>query len=120
MSFNDFMSKIRYWDSLITRWIMRQFYLFQIPLWIIFFVWLFNTLNIIDTQGHITDSMIAEKIQQTQSINVAILILILLLNSFWMLYMFNALQGIRLLLKDINYNTGRLKFKDRHPPADTK
>ena len=120
MSFNDFMSKIRHWDSLITRWIMRQFYLFQIPLWIIFFVWLFNTLNIIDTQGHITETMIAEKIQQTQSINVAILILILLLNSFWMLYMFNALQGIRLLLKDINYNTGRLKVRDKHPPADTR
>ena len=120
MSFNDFMSKVRHLDNLTTRWIMRQFYLFQIPLWIIFFVWLFNTISIIDTQGHISDTMIAERIQQTQSINVAILVLILLLNSFWMLYMFNALQGIRLLLKDINYNTGRLKFRDKHPPADTR
>ena len=120
MSFNDFMSKVRYWDTLTTRWIMRQFYLFQIPLWIIFFVWLFNTLNIIDTQSHLTDAMVTEKILQTQSIFVAIVVLILLLNSFWMLYMFNALQSIRLLLKDINYNTSRFRFKERPLPADNK
>ena len=120
MSFNDFMSKVRYWDNLMTKWIMRQFYLFQIPLWIIFFGWLFNTLNIIDTQTHITDTMVAEKILQTQTIFVAIVVLILLLNSFWMLYMFSALQSMRLILKDINYNTSRFKFKEKSFPADNK
>ena len=116
MSFNDFMSKVRFFDNLITKWIMRQFYLFQIPLWIIFFVWLFNTLSIIETKSHITDQMVTERILQTQTVYVAIIVIILLLNSFWMLYMFNAMQSIRLLLKDINYNTGRFKFKEKSPP----
>ena len=113
MAFKDFMVKIRYWDNLTAKWLMRHFYFmfFQIVLFIIFLFWFVNMFNVIDINTQASKSSILERAAITQSVNTTIMVLLLLLNSFWMLYVFKGIQNIMNLLKDINYNIHRLLTK---------
>jgi len=116
MSFNDFMNKVRHWDNLIAKWLMRHFYFmfFQLVLVVIFLFWLGNTIQIIDL-GFQTprEAPILEKLAISQSVNTTIVVLLLLLNSFWLLYIFNSIQRIRNVLKDVNFNITKLRFRDK-------
>jgi len=116
MAFKDFMVKIRYWDNLTAKWLMRHFYFmfFQIVLFIIFLFWFVNMFNVIDVNTQASRPSILERATLTQSVNSTIMVLLLLLNSFWMLYIFNGIQRMMNLLKDINYNIHRLLTKNRH------
>lgn len=111
MAFKDFMSKIRYWDNLTAKWLMRHFYFmfFQIVLLIIFSFWFVNMFTVIDINYQLPKSSILERAIMTQSVNTTIIVLLLLLNSFWMLYIFNGIQRLMNILKDINYNIHRLR-----------
>jgi hypothetical protein len=115
MSFNDFMNQIRQWDNTIAKWLMRHFYFmfFQLVLVIIMVFWLTNTVHVIDVSFQISESSLLEQLAVAQSINTSIIVLILLLNSFWVLYVFNGIQRIRNVLKDINFNISKLRFKDK-------
>ena len=115
MAFNDVMSKVRYLDNLAAKWLMRHFYFmfFQIVLFVIFLFWFVNMFNVIDTNYQIAKSSVLERAVMTQSINVTIIVLLLLLNSFWMLYIFNGIQRLANLLKDINYNVNRMRVKNK-------
>jgi len=116
MSFKNFMTKIRYWDNLTAKWLMRHFYFmfFQIVLFIIFLFWFVNMFNVIDVNYQTSRSSVLERAIMTQSVNATIMVLLLLLNSFWMLYVFNGIQRITNLLKDINYNIHRLISKNKN------
>lgn len=116
MGFNDFMAKIRYWDNQIAKWLMRHFYFmfFQMVLLIIFLFWFVNMFGVIDINQEASSSSFVELAMASQSVNMTIMVLLLLLNSFWMLYMFNGIQRIMNLLRDINYNIHRLG-KSRNP-----
>ncbi|MBN1870740.1 MAG: hypothetical protein JW847_09215 [Candidatus Omnitrophica bacterium] len=115
MSYKDFMTKIRYWDNLTAKWLMRHFYFmfFQIVLFVIFLFWFHNMFNVIDVNYQIPRSSILERAVMTQSVNTAILVLLLLLNSFWMLYIFNSIQRLSNILKDISYNINRLRIQNK-------
>jgi len=116
MSFNDFMNKVRYWDNLIAKWLMRHFYFmfFQVVLVVIFVFWLGNTINIIDMSFQTgREAPVLEKLAISQSVNMTIIVLLLLLNSFWLLYIFNSIQRIRNVLKDVNFNITKLRFRDK-------
>jgi len=115
MAFKSFMTKIRYWDNLTAKWLMRHFYFmfFQIALFIIFLFWFVNMFNVIDVNDQAAGSSILERAVMTQSINSTIMVLLLLLNSFWMLYIFNGIQRMLNLLRDINYNIHRLISKNK-------
>ncbi|HLF17303.1 MAG TPA: hypothetical protein VI749_00205 [Candidatus Omnitrophota bacterium] len=115
MSFNDFMNQIRQWDNTIAKWLMRHFYFmfFQLVLLIIFGFWLTNTVQMIDVSFQLSESSLMERLAVTQTINTSIIVLILLLNSFWVLYVFNGIQRIRNILKDINFNISKLRFKEK-------
>jgi len=115
MAYKDVMSKIRYLDHLAAKWLMRHFYFmfFQMVLFVIFLFWFVNMFNVIDTSYQISKSSALERAVMTQSINVTITVLLLLLNSFWMLYIFNGIQRLANLLKDINYNINRLRVRNR-------
>ncbi|MCA9399480.1 MAG: hypothetical protein KC618_07010 [Candidatus Omnitrophica bacterium] len=108
------MNKIRHLDNITARWIMKHFYLlfFQIVLFIIFLFWFVNMFGVIDVT---TDSSnnITEKALAAQSVNTTIIVFLLLLNSFWMLYMFSYVQRIFGILKDLNFNVNRLRFDNR-------
>lgn len=116
MFYNTLLSKIRYWDNLTAKWLMRHFYFmfFQIVLVVIFFVWFVNMFNVLDANYQISDdSPITERILATQSVNMTIVVLLILLNSFWMLFIFSAIQRIGNLLKDISYHLNRLRNRNK-------
>jgi len=115
MSYNNLMSKVRYWDNQIARWIMRHFYIifFQVVLMIIFLFWFVNMFKVIDVSFQATPDKLLASIMATQSINTTIIVFLILLNSFWMLFIFNTLIGLKSILKDINFHISKLRFRNR-------
>jgi len=115
MSYKEFMNKVRYWDNMTAKWLMRHFYFmfFQIILVAIFVFWFATTIGIIDSHYQVAEENLVERFLSTLTINTTIIALLLLLNSFWMLYIFNSMQRISSLLKDVTYNTSKLRFKDK-------
>lgn len=111
MSFNDFMIKIRQWDNRSARWMMRHFYIifFEFVLVIIFFIFFFNIFRSIDIASQVSREDLPAQLLVQQDTNTKIIIVLLLLNSFWMLYIFNGMQRIRSILKEISYNLMRSK-----------
>ncbi|MCA9405324.1 MAG: hypothetical protein KC684_02215 [Candidatus Omnitrophica bacterium] len=108
------MNKIRHLDNVTARWIMKHFYLlfFQIVLFIIFLFWFVNMFGVIDVATDSSNNL-TEKALAAQSVNTTIIVFLLLLNSFWMLYMFSYVQRIFGILKDLNFNVNRLRFDNR-------
>jgi len=115
MSQGDFMNKVRYWDNLIAKWLMRHFYFmfFQIVLVIILGFWLTNTVQVIDASFQTSGASPFERLAVSQSINTSIIVLLMILNSFWLLYVFNGIQRIRNVLKDVNFNISKLRYKEK-------
>jgi len=109
MSFNDLMNKIRQWDNRCAHWMMRHFYLlfFEFVLVIIFFVFLFNTFHTLDISNKVSGNNLTEQLLVQQSTNTHLIILLMLLNSFWMLYIFNGMERLRVTLKEISFNISR-------------
>lgn len=115
MSFNEFMNKVRYWDNQVSKWIMRHFYyiFFQIVLFIVFLFWFVNMFSVIDVRYLSAEGTTLERILSTQSINLTIVVFLLLLNSFWLLYIFNILQRIITVLRDISFSIGKIRFRNK-------
>ncbi len=68
-----------------------------------------------DINLHQTDKTTTEIILINQNINSTIIAALVLLNSFWMLYILNALQRLANLLKDVSYNINRLRSNQKKP-----
>lgn len=119
MAFDDFMQKVRYWDNLVAKWVMRHLYFvfFQIILVIIFIVWFNNTLhvlaNIADANNQSARPSITENLLISQSINITLLSFLLILNAFWVLFIFNGMQRILYTLKDMSYSLGRMRDRNK-------
>jgi len=119
MGFNDFSNMLRQWDNRSSQWFIRHFYLlfFEIILVGIFVAVFVNTLKIIDVNadiGHIPGGANpVEQLMLTQTINTLLIVILLLFNSFWMLYIFSSLLKLRTLLKNIDFNLGKRR-NDRH------
>lgn len=111
MAFSDFMAKVRYWDSRSAKWMMRHFYIlfFEFFLVAIFLIFFANTINVINLAADIGKTSTLTQLLLTQSINGLLIVLLLLLNSFWMLYMFNSVNRYRSILKEISFNTSKLR-----------
>ena len=111
MSWNNFISKIRQVDQKFARWMMRHFYtlFFQLVLVAIFCFFLINTYNGLDAAAHTDPKNNIEQLLAIQTQNSIIIVGLLILNSFWMLFMFNGINRLRWLLKDINYSILRQK-----------
>jgi len=109
MSFSDFMTKVRQLDTQAARWMMRHFYIlfFELVLVIIFFVFLFSTFHTIDLAQQTPKDNVMEQLLLQQSTNTHIIIILMLLNSFWMLYVFNEISRVRTILKDISFYQSR-------------
>jgi len=112
MSYSDFMNKVRYWDNRTAKWFMRHFYFmfFQIVLVGIFFVWFMNVFSVIDISQAAGNDIITRMLKSV-SVNISILVLLLLLNSFWLLFMFNSMQRLATILRDISFYTSHLRHR---------
>src|SRR3989338_8816321 len=102
MAFNEFMARVRYWDNRTAKWMIRHFYLlfFEAVLVYIFVGIFVLTIKTIDASTAVGNSVL-EKLLLTQSFGVILIAFLLLLNSFWMLYIFNEILRTRSILKDI-------------------
>jgi len=111
MSFEAFMGKVRYLDNQIAKWMMGHFYIFffQIFLVFIFFLTFVNILKMIDINELVSQKDVIERLLLVQAHNSNLIVVLLILNSFWMLFVFNGLVRIRSILKDINFNLSRVK-----------
>lgn len=111
MAFADFMNKIRHLDNLVAKWMMRHFYFlfFQIVLIGIFLVWFVNLFKVINTSVLPHESNLMEELLKTQSINTTLITFLMLLNSFWILYIFNGMMRMHNSLKDMSYHLSRLR-----------
>ena len=109
MGFNDFMNKIRQWDNKSSQWVNSHFYiiLFQIILFFIFGAMFINALKIIDVSNDIQRSSVLERLLMVQTVNTLLIAILLLFNSFWILYIFGSLLRLRGILKNIDFNLSR-------------
>lgn len=111
MAVNDLMAKVRYWDNRSAKWMMRHFYIFFFEVFLVaIFVWCFtNNLHLIDISSLLARTSLVERLLLTQTINSVIIIVLLLLNSFWMLFIFGNIIRFRSLLKEMNFNLSKRK-----------
>ena len=120
MSFNDFMARIRQLDNRSAQWITRHFYIlfFEIVLVIIFIALFVNTLRTIDISVDISKDNIIERLLLNQNIYTLLIVILLLFNSFWTLYIFNSIIRLRSILRNIDYNLGRRRPSDKREDND--
>ncbi len=113
MSYNDFLGKIRQLDNITAKWMMRHFYFmfFQLVLVVVFFFWLFNTMQVIDTNFRHDFTSITEKLMMNQTVSLTVVTFLILLNSFWLLYIFSSMQRMTTILKDVSFHISRLRTK---------
>ena len=109
MGFNEFMNKIRQWDNRVSQWIIRHFYIlfFEAILVAIFVAVFANALKIINAGLDLHKDSVIERLLMTQSVNTLLIVILLLFNSFWMLYIFSSLLRLRSLLKNIDFKLSR-------------
>lgn len=111
MSFEDFMNNIRRYDNRFAKWMMRHFYtmFFQVVLVVVFFFFFVNTIQNILISEHVEQGTFTQQILAQQTNNLLLIIFLMLLNSFWMLFIFTSMNRLRLILKDIHYTLMRKK-----------
>ena len=108
MRFIDFMARVRYWDNRMAKWMIRHFYLlfFEIIL-VLAFVGLFViTIQAIDVHAEMNNTP-SERLLFLETVIFILISLLLLFNSFWMLYIFNEMIRMRSTLKEISFNLTR-------------
>ena len=109
MSFQDFMTKFKYVDNQVARWLMRHFYFmfFQAVLLIIFLFWFVNIFKVIDVTYQTPDNNLVGQLQLGQLINSTLIVLLMIMNSFWLLFIFNIQQRIFSVLKELSFTMNR-------------
>ena len=116
MGFGDFMNKVRQWDNRAAQWMVRHFYIlfFEIILVAIFIAFFINTLKIIDASIDVHKDNLIERLLLSQSTNTLLIGILLLFNSFWMLYIFSSILRLRGILKSIDFNLSRRRDDHKH------
>ena len=119
MALDEFITKVRSWDNRCQRWLMRGafFIFFEFVLAFVFFVLLFNALKFLDLSARADEKDMVQQLLLQQTNNGLIIIGLLVLNSFWMLYMFSGINRLRLILKDISYSLMRRRQNGK-PDSD--
>ncbi len=111
MGVSDLFSKVRQLDNLFARWLMRHFYFifFEFVLVGVFFLYFYEAKRTLDQLTLTSSTTKVEALLGQQNINTLIIGALMILNSFWMLYMFNGIERLRVILKDISYSLMRRK-----------
>ncbi len=108
MRFGDFMARVRYWDNRMAKWMIRHFYIlfFEIILVLLFIGLFVITIQVINLSLEITQKPLERLFLLDTVISILIGFLVLL-NSFWMLFIFNEIIRTRSTLKEISFNLTR-------------
>ncbi|MFT5386973.1 MAG: hypothetical protein ACI9F2_001184 [Lysobacterales bacterium] len=115
MASSSFISKIRHFDNVTAKWLMRHFYFifFQIILVILFLFWFTNLFSIIDFNIGVPNKTFTDTILTNQATTLSVMVFLMLLNSFWMLYMFNCIIRIMHTQKDMSYTLSRMRHQKK-------
>jgi hypothetical protein len=118
MSFPDLMNKVRQWDNRSAQWMMKHFYMifFEFILVGVFVFFFMNSFKIVDASDHMAGDPVSNLLL-AQTINTSLIVILLLFNSFWMLYIFNSILRLRGVLKNIDYNLSRRRTDRRDTDA---
>ena len=113
MGFSNLMVRVRDWDVRSAKWFNRHFYIlfFEIFLLVVFFVFFANAIQVIGLGGDIDQKNTLEKLLFAQSVNGLLVVLLLILNSFWVVHLFNTVIRYRAILKDISFNISKINRK---------
>lgn len=109
MNFSDMMNKVRQWDNRSAQWMMKHFYMlfFEFILVGVFVFFFMNALKVIDASDHVSKYDAIGSLVLAQTTNTSLIVILLLFNSFWMLYIFNSILRLRGVLKNIEYNLAK-------------
>jgi len=109
MSFNAFMNTVRQWDNKSNQWFIRHFYVlfFEIILVVAFVFFFGMTINTINAAADAPRAAVLERLIVQQNAISLLIVFLLLLNSFWMLFMFSGMLKIRTVLKNMDFNLSR-------------
>ncbi|MBF0620172.1 MAG: hypothetical protein HQL19_08400 [Candidatus Omnitrophica bacterium] len=115
MKLQDIGNKIRQWDIRSNQWFSKNFsiLIFELVLVVIFIFFIDNLVNLINISDSINHANIIERLMFSQSGLMLLIVLLLLFNSFLMLYLFNNMLRIRSVLKNMDFNLGRRKSDRR-------
>ena len=104
MRFADFMARVRYWDNRTAKWMIRHFYLLFFEVILVFiFVGLFAIVVQVIEVGSEIKNIPLERLFFLETVVSILIAVLVLLNSFWMLYIFNELIRTRSSLKEIGF-----------------
>ena len=114
MSFQDFTSKLRQWDNRSNQWFSKNFsiLLFELVLAVIFFFFINTMMDVFTISSQVHRSNIVEQILLSQAGFMMLIVLLLIFNSFLMLYLFNNMLKIRGVLKNLDYSLSRRRDRD--------
>ena len=109
MTFQGIMNKVRQFDNFCASWMMRHFYIifFELILVVIFALFFYMNIATIVLPAELNTTNNIEHLLLQQVTNTRFILVLLLLNSFWMLYIFNGMNRLRGILKDISFNLNR-------------
>jgi hypothetical protein len=109
LSFNDFTSKLRQWDNRSNQWFSKNFsiLLFELILAVIFFFFINTMMDVFTLSSQVHRENMVEQILLSQSGFMMLIVLLLIFNSFLMLYLFNNMLKIRGVLKNLDYTMSR-------------
>ena len=109
MNFQDFMNSVKKLDKRSSQWFVRHFYVifFEIILVVVFFLFFVVTINTLNTAADARYRTGVEQLLINQSIIGLLVLFLLLLNSFWILFMFSGILRQSNILKNIDFNLSR-------------
>jgi len=117
MASNDLMNKLKQWDNRAAQWMGRHFYviLFEAILAIIFLLSFINALKLINTSFDIQKGNVTDQLLLTQSINMTLIVMLLLLIALGVLNIINSNSRLRSVLKNIEFNLSKRRNDNKSP-----
>lgn len=117
MSHNDITQKLRHWDNLAAKWFLRHFYFlfFQIILVFVFIFWFITLFRVINISLDASPINISDQFLAVQSIQTSVIVFLLILNSFWVLHIFNGMQRMLNVLKEVSFGINKLQQRSKKP-----
>lgn len=115
LSFNEFTNKLRQWDNRSNQWFSKNFsiLIFELVLAVIFFFFINTMMDVFTISAHVQRSDTIEQILLSQAGFMMLIVLLLIFNSFLMLYLFNNTLRIRGVLKNLDYTLTRRRNDNR-------
>lgn len=106
----SFLEKYRQWDREVSKFLTRHFYFsfFQIVIGVVFAYWLISFINLLNILAKNKFETASELLLINQTLNISFMLFLLLLNSFWILYILNNSNRMANSMKNVSYNTGRM------------